>query len=69
MARSDVASRTSSTAAPMRAATPTSSSGVRGGPVSERRAQPLTGPLAYIPELLAIGGLVAVVALVVSALT
>lgn len=28
----------------------------------------LTGPLSWIPELLAIGGLVAVVALVVSAL-
>lgn len=35
-------------------------------PRSERPA--LTGPLAWIPELLAIGGLVAIVALLVSAL-
>jgi len=56
MARPDVATRTplSSTPRPTR----------RGG----RDQVVLAGPLAWIPELLAIGGLVAAVALLVGAL-
>lgn len=53
MARSSIASRTLPPAEPRPEA-------------RESRKRALPGPLAWIPELLAIGGLVAVVALLVS---